>query len=116
MHELPAELDDLLFEQLETLADIELGDGLAFQADEFPAGLVDGVDLLLKPPTAGGVGADRDNLRDAAVGVHHGRADQLEILGLINVEGELFGARQAERRGGIRAPMGPWVRPGWQRG
>lgn len=47
MHQLAREADDFFLEELEALADVELAHGVALEADELAAGLVDGVDFLL---------------------------------------------------------------------
>ncbi len=58
------EADDLLFQQLEPLADVHLAHRVGFEAHQLAAGLVDRVDLLLQPPGAGRVPDDRDDLHD----------------------------------------------------
>ncbi len=92
VHQLAAEVDDAFFEELEALADVKLGDGFAFETDEFVTGLVDGIDFLLKAAAGGGIPADGDNLRDAAGGVDDGRAEELEILRVVETEREFSGA------------------------
>ena len=48
------EADDLLFQQLEPLADVHLAHRVAFEAHaELAVGLIDGIDLLLQSPGAG---------------------------------------------------------------
>ena len=64
VHQLAREADDFVLQQFQALADVELADGLGFQADQFAAGLVDGVDLLLQPAGAGRVPHDRHHLHD----------------------------------------------------
>ncbi len=86
VHELAAELDDFFFEEFEALADVEFGDGFAFEADEFAAGLVDGINFLLEAASAGGVPADGDDLRHAARGVDDGGTEEFEVLGFVEAE------------------------------
>ncbi len=90
VHQLAREADDFFFQQLEALADVQFAHGVAFEADEFAAGLVDGVDFLLQAAGAGGVPDDRDHLHHLPAGIDHRAGDQFHVLLVFDVEGVTF--------------------------
>ena len=72
VHEIAGEADDFFFEEAEALADVHAGEGFAFEADEFAAGVVDGVDFLLEAARAGGVPDDGNDLDDLPARIDDG--------------------------------------------
>ena len=74
VHQVAREADDLVFQQLQPLADVHLAQRVGFEAHQLAAGLVDRVDLLLQAPRAGRVPHDGDDLHDLPAGLITGEA------------------------------------------
>ena len=87
---------------LRRCADVQFAQGVAFKADQFAAGLVDGVDLLLKPARAGCIPHDRYNLNDLHRRIDHRRGDHFQILLIIHIQNVSFGTVEGGRVGGLR--------------
>ena len=70
VHQITRVFDDFVFEQFEALLDIQFAEGVTFKANQFAAGFVDGINLLLQTAGPGGIPDHGDHL-------HHlpGRGD-----------------------------------------
>src|SRR5687768_12568960 len=100
VHQVAREADDLVFQELEALADVHLRQRVALEADELAASLVDGVDLLLEPPRAGCVPHDGHDLHDVTGRRDHRTGDHLQELLVFDVQRVAFGSVEAGGRVG----------------
>ena len=76
-------------------------DRVGFEADQFAAGLVDGVDLLLQPARAGRIPHHRHHLHHLPGRVDHRRGDHLHELLVFDIQRVAFGAVEAGGRVGV---------------